>query len=79
MRAPPHPGLILRRECLEPLGLTVTEAALRLGVPRTTLSELLAGRRGISPDMAARIAETFGGSPETWIGRQLDHASARKA
>ena len=62
MHDPPHPGAFIRRRCLEPLGLTVTEAAKGLAVSRNTLSMLLNGRLGISPEMAIRLSQAFGGS-----------------
>jgi addiction module HigA family antidote len=71
MRNPPHPGGIVRRQCLEPLGLTVTEAAKGLGVTRQALSELVNERAGISVDMAIRLSKAFGSSPETWLGMQM--------
>jgi addiction module HigA family antidote len=70
MKNPPHPGLSIRHDCLEPLGLTVTEAAKRLGVSRKQLSDLLNGRAGISPEMAIRLDKAFGGSAETWYRLQ---------
>lgn len=73
MHNPPHPGALLRRQCLEPLGLTVTEVAKGLGVSRNTLSMLLNGRLGISPEMAIRISQAFGGSPESWLTQQLQY------
>jgi antitoxin HigA-1 len=71
MHNPPHPGGILRRQCLEPLGLSVTEAAKGLGVTRQTLSELVNEKAGISVDMAIRLSKAFGSSPETWLGMQM--------
>ena len=73
MHDPPHPGAFIRRQCLEPLGLTVTEAAKGLAVSRNTLSLLLNGRLGISPEMAIRLSEAFGGSPESWLTQQLQY------
>lgn len=73
MKNPPHPGRIVRQECVEPLGLTVTAAAKGLGVTRKALSELLNGKSGISPEMAHRLARAFGSSPETWLGLQMDY------
>ena len=70
MHNPPHPGGIVRRQCLEPLGLSVTRAAEGLGVTRQALSELLNGRTGISPEMAIRLSKAFGSTPETWLGMQ---------
>jgi addiction module HigA family antidote len=71
MRNPPHPGGVLRRQCLEPLGLTVTEAAKGLGVTRQALSEIVNEKAGISVDMAIRLSKAFGSSPETWLGMQM--------
>ncbi len=73
MKAPPHPGRIVRQECIEPFGLTVTAAAKGLGVTRKALSELLNGKSGISPEMALRLAKAFGSSPEMWLGLQMDY------
>ena len=71
MHDPPHPGGIVRRQCLEPLGLTVTRAAEGLGVTRQALSELLNGRTGVSVEMAVRLSKAFGSTPETWLGLQM--------
>lgn len=73
MHNPPHPGEVIRRQCLEPLGLTVTAAAKGLGVSRNTLSMLLNGRLGISPEMAIRLSRGFGGSPESWLQQQMQY------
>jgi addiction module HigA family antidote len=70
MKNPPHPGGFVLRLCIEPLGLTVTEAASALGVTRTTLSELVNERRGISPEMAVRLSQVFGRSAESWLLQQ---------
>ena len=77
MKNPPHPGRIVRQECIEPLGLTVTDGAKALGVSRNALSELLNERRGISPEMAIRLSKAFGSAPETWAGLQLDYDMAQ--
>ncbi len=77
MKNPPHPGRIIRLECIEPLGLTVTAAAAGLGVARKTLSEILNGRSGISPEMALRLAKAFGPSAEMWLGLQMDYDLAQ--
>ncbi|MGD0072758.1 MAG: HigA family addiction module antitoxin [Candidatus Binataceae bacterium] len=77
MRNPPHPGLSIRHDCLEPLGLTVTEAAKALGVTRQALNNLLNGKSGISPEMAVRLAKAFGSSAETWLGIQMDYDLAQ--
>jgi addiction module HigA family antidote len=71
MHNPPHPGEIIRELCVEPLGLTVTEAAKALRVTRKTLSTLLNGRAGISPEMALRLYRVFGRTPEGWMRLQL--------
>jgi len=73
MHKPPHPGEIIREQCLEPLGLTITEAAKGLGVTRKALSELVNGHSGVSPEMAIRLSKAFGGSPETWLRLQLQY------
>jgi len=77
MHNPPHPGEIIREECLEPLGLSVTEAAKGLGVTRKALSELLNGHSGVSPEMAIRIAKAFGSTPEMWLKLQLQFDLAK--
>ena len=71
MYAPPHPGETIRENCLDPLGLTVTAAASGLGVSRKALSELLNGHAGVSPEMAIRLSKAFGGSPESWLRKQM--------
>ena len=73
MHNPPHPGAFIKRQRLEPLGLTVTEAAKGLAVSRNTLSMLLNGRLGISPEMAIRLSQAFGGSPEIWLQQQMQY------
>ena len=67
MKNPPHPGSLVLHDCIEPLGLTITDAADALGVSRFTLSELVNGKRGISPEMAVRLSKAFGGSAESWL------------
>ncbi len=67
---PPHPGEIVRWECLEPLGLTVTRASECLGVTRQALSDLVNEKAGVSVEMAIRLSRAFGSSPETWLGLQ---------
>ena len=71
MHNPPHPGGIVRRQCLEPLGLSVTQAAAHLGVARQSLSELVNERGGVSVDMAIRLSKAFGSTPETWLSMQM--------
>ncbi len=70
MRNPPHPGEIVKHECLEPLGLTVTRAAQGLGVTRQALSHLVNGKAGVSVEMSIRLSRAFGSTPETWLGLQ---------
>ena len=78
MKNPPHPGPSIQHDCLEPLGLSVTEAARRLGVSRKQLSSLVNGRSGISPEMAIRLDKAFGGGAEVWYGLQTDYEFAQK-
>jgi len=73
MHNPPHPGEVIKELCLQPLGLTVTEAARGLGVSRKTLSALLNGRFGISAEMAIRLSKGFGGSAESWLIQQVQY------
>jgi addiction module HigA family antidote len=73
MHNPPHPGEVIRELCIEPLGLTVTQAAKGLGVSRKTLSALLNGRFGISAEMAIRLSKAFGGSAESWVTQQAQY------
>ena len=73
MHQPPHPGEILRELCLLPLQLTVTEAADSLGVSRNTLSAILNGRAGISPEMAIRLSIAFNTTAESWLRQQMQH------
>ena len=71
MHNPPHPGGIVRRQCLEPLDLSVTEAARGLGVTRQALSDLVNEKAGISIEMAIRLSKASGSTPETWLGMQM--------
>ena len=73
MYNPPHPGEILRELCLEPLGVTVTRAARALDVSRKTLSTILNGRAGISPEMAIRLSIAFDTSAESWLNQQTQY------
>jgi addiction module HigA family antidote len=73
MHNPPHPGEILRSLCLEPLGVTVTDAAASLGISRKSLSSILNGRSGISPEMAVRLSLAFGTSSESWLNQQVQY------
>jgi addiction module HigA family antidote len=76
MKNPPHPGGVVLRQCIEPLGLSITDAAAALGVTRTTLSELVNGKRGISPEMAVRLSKVFGGSAASWLTQQAHYELA---
>lgn len=80
MHTPPHPGEIIREDCLTPLDLTITEAADGLGISRKNLSRILNGHAGVSPDMAIRLSKAFGSSPEMWLKLQMayDLAQAQK-
>ena len=80
MKNPPHPGLSVRHDCLEPLGLSVTRAAKKLGVSRKQLSDVVNGHSGISPQMAIRLDKAFGGGANTWYRLQAayDLAQAMK-
>jgi antitoxin HigA-1 len=82
MHDPPHPGTIIKHSCLEPLSLSVTQAAQALGISRKTLSAILNGRAGISPEMAVRLLMAFGTSSESWLNQQtqydLWHAEQRR-
>ncbi|MFP4494332.1 MAG: HigA family addiction module antitoxin [Halochromatium sp.] len=82
MHNPPHPGEIIKELCLEPLGVTVTDAADALGISRKTLSAILNGRAGISPEMAIRLSIAFDTSSESWLNQQsqyeLWHAEQRR-
>jgi addiction module HigA family antidote len=73
MHNPPHPGEVLRDLCLEPLGLSVTAAATALGVSRKTLSALLNGHAGVSPEMAIRLSIAFDTSAESWLAQQMQY------
>jgi addiction module HigA family antidote len=73
MKNPPHPGTVVLRECIEPTGLTITDAAEALGVTRNTLSELVNGKRGISPEMAVRLSKVFGGTEQGWLVQQAQY------
>ena len=73
MHNPPHPGEVIRDLCLEPLGLSVTDAADALGVSRKTLSSILNGHSGISPEMALRLSKAFSTSPESWLNQKVQY------
>jgi len=73
MHNPPHPGEVLKELCLEPLNITITEAAVALGVSRKTLSAILNGRSGISSEMAVRLSLAFDTSAESWLNQQVQY------
>jgi addiction module HigA family antidote len=73
MHNPPHPGEVLRELCIEPLGITVTDAARSLGVSRKTLSAILNERAGISPEMAIRLSKAFDTTAESWLNQQMQY------
>ncbi len=77
MKNPPHPGLSVRYDCLEPLGLSVAAAAKKLGVARKHLSDIVNGRTGISPEMAIRLDKAFGGGAQTWYRMQAAYDLAQ--
>jgi len=77
MKKPPHPGRIVRQDCVEPLGLTVTGAAKALGVTRQAFNNLVNGKAGISPEMAVRLSKAFGASPELWLRLQVNYDLAQ--
>src|SRR5271169_223619 len=77
MKNPPHPGLVVMQECIEPSGLSITDAAAALGVTRNTLSELVNGKRGISPEMAVRLSKVFGGTEQGWLVQQAQYELAQ--
>ncbi|CAG1065987.1 putative HTH-type transcriptional regulator YbaQ [uncultured bacterium] len=73
MHNPPHPGEVIKKLCIEPLGLSITETAEALGVSRKTLSELINGHIGISPEMAIRLSIAFNTTPESWLTQQMQY------
>jgi addiction module HigA family antidote len=79
MKKPPHPGRIVRQECIKPLGLTVKEAARRLGVTRQALNNLVNQKAALSPEMAIRLAKVFGSDPKIWLRLQMEYDLAEAA
>jgi addiction module HigA family antidote len=77
MKAPPHPGRVVRQDCLEPLGLTVSEAANGLGVTRRALSDVVHEKAGVSADIAVRLSKAFGGSAGMWLRLQVNYDLAQ--
>lgn len=77
MKNPPHPGLSVRLDCLEPLGLSVAEGAKVLGITRQAMNNLVSGKAGISAEMAVRLDKAFGGGAETWLRMQVAYDLAQ--
>jgi len=77
MKNPPHPGLSVRHDCLEPLGLSIAEGAKVLGITRQAMNNLVSGNAGISAEMAIRLEKAFGGGAETWLRMQAAYDLAR--
>ena len=77
MKNPPHPGHSIKDGCLDPLGLSVTDAAERLGVARQTLSRLIHGHTGISPEMAIRLENMGWSTADAWVRMQADYDLAQ--
>lgn len=77
MKNPPHPGRHVLEDCLKPLELSITKGAEILGVTRLTLSNVVNGKNGISPEMAIRLSKAFGGEPEVWLGMQSEYDLAQ--
>ncbi|MDQ2844247.1 MAG: HigA family addiction module antitoxin [Acidobacteriota bacterium] len=77
MKNPVHPGQIVRHDCLDPLGLSVTEGAKVLGVTRQALNNIVNGKSGISAEMAVRLTKAFGSSAETWLRMQVAYDLAQ--
>ena len=77
MKNPPHPGLSIKLDCLEPLDLSVTEGAKALGVTRQALSNVINGKAGISAEMATRLSQAFGGTAEVWLRMQIAYDLAQ--
>ena len=73
MHNPSHPGELVKHDCIEALNLTVTDAAIALGVSRKTLSELVNCKSGISPEMAIRLEKAGWGTADAWLQMQMRH------
>ena len=73
MHNPPHPGEVIRELCIDPLEISVTKAAEALGVSRKTLSGILNGRAGITPEIAIRLSKAFSTTPESWLNQQMQY------
>jgi addiction module HigA family antidote len=77
MKNPAHPGRIVRHDCLEPLGLTITEGAKVLGVSRQALNNIVNCKSGISAEMAIRLTKAFGSTADTWLRMQASYDLAQ--
>lgn len=77
MKSPPHPGLTIRHDCIEALGLSVTQAAKGLGVSRQALTNVLSGKSAISPEMAVRLEKAFGSTATAWVRLQANYDLSR--
>lgn len=77
MKNPVHPGKLVRHDCLEPLGLTVTAGAKALGVSRQALNNLVNGKAGVTPEMAIRLEKAFGGTADAWLRMQMNYDLAQ--
>lgn len=77
MKSPPHPGLTIRHDCIDALGLSVTQAAKGLGVTRQALHNVLSGKSAISPEMAVRLEKAFGSTAEVWVRLQANYDLSR--
>ena len=77
MKSPPHPGLTIRHDCIEALGLSVTQAAKGLGVTRQALNNILSGKNAISPEMAVRLEKAFGSTAAAWVRLQANYDLSR--
>ena len=73
MHNPPHPGESIRMHCIEPLGISITEAAKALGVSRKMLSQVINGRARVTPNLAVRLAKAFKTTPESWLNQQIHY------
>ena len=77
MKNPPHPGLTIKHDCIEALGLSITQAAKGLGVSRQALTNILSGKSSISPEMAVRLEKAFGSTAGTWVRLQANYDLSR--
>ncbi len=77
IKNPPHPGLMLRSDVLDPLGLGVTQAAQKLGMSRVALSRVVNGRAGISPELAIRLEHAGVSTARFWISLQANYDLAQ--